>query len=379
MNRDKNIRNVAILAGTTRDWNRNLIRGILAYSNRHTPWNIWTRPNNGLFHALPEGWSGQGLIARISTPELADKIIESGLPVVNIGKVLVPGFPAPTLRSDDTISARMAVEHFAERNLTNLIVIGPLDRPSPAAYMRAFQTEATSQGYPCEIHSAHDLINGSPELKIWLKKIPKPSGILTMGHILGKRLLEYCRQEEISVPYDVAVLSSNYDALMCNTCYPALSGIICPTEQIGYKAAELLEQMMNGEAVSYDTIHFPPLGIENRMSSDTLAVDDPPLVKVIESIRKRAFEPIALKDILNEVPMARRTLDYKFKKTLGHSPAEEIRKLRINKARKMLAQTDLPMQFIAEACGYANYNYLTQVFKQNTGMTPSEYRKQFHR
>ncbi|QBG47012.1 AraC family transcriptional regulator [Verrucomicrobia bacterium S94] len=68
--------------------------------------------------------------------------------------------------------------------------------------------------------------------------------------------------------------------------------------------------------------------------------------------------------------MARSSLEHKFKKVFGRTPAEEIRRLRINKARKLLSETDMSMQEIAEACGYSSYNYLSLSFKQITGMPP---------
>jgi LacI family transcriptional regulator len=77
--------------------------------------------------------------------------------------------------------------------------------------------------------------------------------------------------------------------------------------------------------------------------------------------------------------MARRVLERKFMQYLGRSPSQELRRLRINQARKLLSQTDLAMQEIAEACGYATYSYLGTVFKKETGVSPGDYRKQSRR
>lgn len=378
MNQSGDIKQVAVLVGTSRDWGRHLVRGILAYSEKITPWNIWIHPNGGKFNALPENWTGEGIIASVKTQELADVLNRSGLPIVNVGDTPVAGFSAPCVRTDDVVSVQMAAEHFTNRGFFNLAVVGPRHRPTPKAYADAFKQHLAEAGLPCELFATTSPLPDPQKFIPWLKSLPKPVGILAMGHNAGRAVVESCRAAGISVPHDVAILSSGYDELMCDTCFPALSGIVSPTEQIGYKAAELLVKMMQGEKVPNETFYVPPLRIEERLSTETLAVADPRMAQVIAYIRKHAFESIALKDVLQAVPMARRTLDHKFHKIFGHSPVEEIRRLRINKARTLLAQTDLPMQFVAESCGYATYNYLTHVFKQSTGQTPSEYRKKFN-
>ncbi|NQY32805.1 MAG: helix-turn-helix transcriptional regulator, partial [Coraliomargarita sp.] len=48
----------------------------------------------------------------------------------------------------------------------------------------------------------------------------------------------------------------------------------------------------------------------------------------------------------------------------------------IQRARQLLAETNLSMQEIAEACGYTSYTYLGNVFKKETGISPGRYRKQ---
>ena len=122
---------------------------------------------------------------------------------------------------------------------------------------------------------------------------------------------------------------------------------------------------------------LPPVGVEERMSTDTVAVADPQLAEVVNYLQEHAFEPITVDDILKKIPMARRNLERRFRHYFGRTILEEIRRLRIDKARKLLAETDMQMQEIAEACGYATYNYLTHTFKRVTGTSPSEYRKQW--
>ena len=370
---------VAILVSTRNNWGREIVKGILAYANEVGPWHIWIKPGApDTLEGFPKGWRGDGAIARVASSDLADALNKTGLPVVNVADSPVEGFSAPCVRTDDRISTRMAAEHFIDRGFRNLAFVGPRHMPNPVWYAKAFQEALSEHDLPCRVFPTkkHELDMDAP-LTSWLVSLPKPVGILTWGHDHGRVVVDCCMEAGISVPHDIAILCGSYDDLLSHACFPALSGILNPTIQIGYKAAARLHAMLLGEKVPHDTLYLPPLGITERLSTDTLAVEDPKLAKVVGFLREHAFESITMKDVLHAVPMARRSLERHFQQVFGRSPLDEIRRLRINKARKLLAETDLPMQDIAEACGFATYNYLTHVFKQTTNVTPRDYRKQF--
>jgi two-component system response regulator YesN len=64
-----------------------------------------------------------------------------------------------------------------------------------------------------------------------------------------------------------------------------------------------------------------------------------------------------------------------FKKQTGESFSGYLTKLRTDKAKMLLTNTDMKIAEIAEAVGYADSNYFATAFKQSTAHTPSEYRK----
>ncbi|MCM1143153.1 MAG: response regulator [Blautia sp.] len=65
-----------------------------------------------------------------------------------------------------------------------------------------------------------------------------------------------------------------------------------------------------------------------------------------------------------------------FKKELGISFKNYLIQKRIEVAKNLLANTDLPINIIADNVGYGNYSYFTRIFKKVTGITPIEYRNQ---
>lgn len=379
MTSSQHIPQIAILISTSISWGRQIIRGILSYAQEAGPWHIWIKPNiPNSFDALPRNWKGDGIIARVDDPSLAKDISASGLPVVNVADVSIEGFSAPCIRTDDRIGTEMAAEYFISGGFRNIAYVGSEHNPNPVWYGKTFKEILAKQNISCPDFCLH---RNTPEnlkkLTQWLRALPKPAGILVWGHGNGRTVINCCMEAGISVPHDIAVLCGSYDDLLSHACFPTLSGIISPTDQIGYKAAQLMDKMLHGKKPPHETTYIPPPGIMHRLSTDTLAIDDPKLVQVVKFIREHAYESITMKDILHAVPMAQRSLERRFHQVFGRSPSEEIRRLRIDKARQLLAETDFPMQQIAEACGFATYNYLTHVFKQETGMAPRDYRKQF--
>jgi LacI family transcriptional regulator len=94
----------------------------------------------------------------------------------------------------------------------------------------------------------------------------------------------------------------------------------------------------------------------------------------VQFIRAHACEGINVADVMKSVRLSRRVLEQRFRKLLGRSPHEEILHLRLGRVRQLLTETDLPLYVIAERAGFEHVEYLSVVFKRETGMTPRAFR-----
>jgi len=54
---------------------------------------------------------------------------------------------------------------------------------------------------------------------------------------------------------------------------------------------------------------------------------------------------------------------------------QEIRRIQVNRAKELLAQSDLALQQVAELSGFKGAPYLSVVFKRETGQTPGQFRQ----
>ncbi|MDZ8119293.1 AraC family transcriptional regulator [Pontiella agarivorans] len=374
----KKIWQVGLLIIANSAWGRDTIEGVMSYEREVGPWQLRMKPGLPLnIDAVNEGVACDGYIAQVCTQELAEQLVATGKPVINIADSKVEGFSAPNLRTDDRIGVQLAVDHYIQRGFRNMAFVGPTIYANAIEYADHFENVLKERGLTACPKFEYDGTDRELFIPLtkWLHALPKPIGIVSWGHGYARSIVDACMLADIPVPHDVAILAANNDDFLCNACYPSLSGVLSPMKQVGYHAAKLLDRMMNGETVPNDILFFPPVGVKERLSTDTLAVEDDRLRKVIGFMKEHAYESITINDVLKAVPMARSSLEHQFKKTFGRTPAEEIRRLRINRARKLLAETDLSMQEIAEACGLSSYNYLSFAFRKATGMSPRDYRK----
>jgi LacI family transcriptional regulator len=192
----------------------------------------------------------------------------------------------------------------------------------------------------------------------------------------GQQVLDACRAGEVAVPDDVAVVGVDNEEVLCDLSDPPLSSVLPNAERIGYEAAALLDQMMDGKKVQAKPAFIEPIGVVTRRSTDVLAIEDRPIAVAARFIREHACEGIDVSDVLRAVSMSRSALDRHFIKIMGRSPKDEILRVRLNRAKQLLAETDFPQALIAEKIGFEHIEYLSRIFKKRIGITPSEFRSQ---
>ena len=131
---------------------------------------------------------------------------------------------------------------------------------------------------------------------------------------------------------------------------------------------------MAGEPAPEETILIPPKGIQMRQSSDVVAIADKDVVAALRYIRDCACDGITAQDVAGHVSLSRATLDRRFQDLVGHSPKKEIDRIRINRAKQLLIETEYKVSVIGSMAGYTMAPQFVTAFRRMTGVTPGEYR-----
>ena len=219
------------------------------------------------------------------------------------------------------------------------------------------------------------------ELAAWLASLPKPVGIMTCDDVRARHVLEACRSLGLRVPHDVAVIGVDDDEFVCELSDPPLSSVAQAARKIGHEAARLLDLLMRpertqehgGRPVPARSV-VPPIGVVARRSTDTLAVEDPAVARVIRTIRERAFGPLAIADLVAESGLSRWQVEERFRQLVGRSIRDDILEVRLAEARRLVTTTDLPLKTIAPRAGFRSIAYMTTVFRRHFGTTPAALR-----
>lgn len=192
--------------------------------------------------------------------------------------------------------------------------------------------------------------------------------------IQAQRLLDACRDADVAVPEEAAVLGVDDDRLLCDLCSPPLSSVVPNAKLTGYTAAQVLDRMMRGETAAAQGHLIPPLGIKVRQSTDVLAIDDADVAAAVRFIREHAFEHINAATVLRNIPLSRRVLESRFRNALGRTPHEELTRVRIERVKQLLGETDLTLEAIAMRTGFRHVEYLSVAFKREVGIRPGQFR-----
>lgn len=94
----------------------------------------------------------------------------------------------------------------------------------------------------------------------------------------------------------------------------------------------------------------------------------------MQFICEHAGEPVTVSDVAEYVLVSQRTLHRKFAQVLGRTPAAEIRRARVDLAKRLLLTTELPFLRVAMDAGFVSQAQMCRYIKTDTGLTPTQLR-----
>ncbi|MSU73493.1 MAG: DNA-binding transcriptional regulator [Opitutus sp.] len=373
---------VALLVETTRTYTRELLAGVRRYVAAHGPWSCFIE-----LRALESGpppwlknWDGDGIITRTFTQEMADVIAATGLPAVELRATFLKS-AFPFVGMDNRLIGQMVAEHFFDRGYQSFAVYSLHTERFFVERVQNFVAAVQARGGACSIlpepvsDRAADWEKGQARLISWLTSLPKPVGIFAANDQLGVRVLDACQRAGIAVPEDVAVVGAENEETLCAFVNPPLTSVRFDGAAVGFAAAELLARMMCGGAPPKGETLFPPKGIVVRGSSDEFVITDRLVAHAARVIRENATTGLNVDDLCRKLNASRSTLDRRMRAALGRTPKEEILHVRFREVERLLRETDLTIEAIAEQTGFAYSHYLQAAFKQVHGLTPGEFRR----
>ncbi len=387
----KKIPTIGLLIESSRESGRALICGIARCAHHYGPWSFYWEPG-GLEKAWPElkALNVDGIILR--DVDKLEEVAELKIPAVVIGhsKAEIPDLV--NVVTDSAAIGQIGAEHLLSCGFKHFAYCGygggiPSFSTSELftwsdLRRESFEKRIRRAGFDVD---AYTTLSAATEawqeerhkMAGWLQSLPKPIGLMACNDDCGRQVIEACKLTGLSVPDEVGILGADNDEVVCGLSEPSMSSVAINFERAGYETALVLHRILRGKPRTPSKIIVSATHVVARRSTDFMAVFDPQVRKSLQFVRDHIRENIMVMDISRAAGMSRRALEIKFRREIGCSIHEYVRRLRTDKIVRLLVETDLPVGQIAESLGFADIQHFARYFRTNKEISPLAYRRAF--
>lgn len=330
-----------------------------------------------------------GVIARASA-KLADCCRRHGLPLINVWFNSPVQHDLPGVFPDMAAVGRLQAEHLVSRGLRRFAVLTCEDDAQKLA-AQSFRATIASAGGECvgeklPLDPSRTFAawqRTEQRIEAWMEHWQLPIGVSIASEEAGRMVIQICRRRGWRVPGDVAIIAGTNEEVLCDHPRPSLTSVEIGYERIGYEAARLLDERMQSpgkrrgsQSQSPHHLLLPPLGLVVRESTDFYAVDDEVVTQALRYIAANSHRDINVDDVARAVHLHPRRLQRRFRQVVDWPIADEIRRVRIERAKRELTNTDLSLSEIARSAGFGDRMRMCATFLRELGVTPRAYREQ---
>lgn len=345
---------------------------------REAHWHLTS--SNRLTHNL-EGWTGDGALVTLrddSTVRYVRSLVRKGIPVVDLTAAR-SDIKLPRVSSDNAEIGRVAARHLIDRCFTRAAWFstgwGYQHEERFKGFSSLFETPVFRWAWA--LNEQRTAADDWKALTRWLerelKRVTLPIGVMCFDDEDASRMEAVALGMGLSVPDDVAIIGAGNDVLLCESQMVGISSVRNNLERNGYAGAALLKRLIEGARKPIRPILIQPQGVEARTSTDALAVTSPLARRAKAIYLKTLANPPSTVQLAEMLGVSRATLDRAIMSDLGLSPAQLLMRLRIDQAKRMLAEGDLSISEISYTLGFCTPAHFSNIFRKATGLPPSKY------
>ena len=381
---------IILLTDFGEEYGMSLLKGVTKYAQKHGPWAFcrmppYYRETKGLEGILRWAWEwkANGIVGQFYNNSEPQKLMGAGIAVV-AQDFKERHTTIPNITGNYFETGKMGAEYFLKKGFENFAFYGFKNIVWSRERGLGFEERVKKDGYFVHYFEqktrtkTRELWYYKPSaLSQWLVSLPKPIALMTCDDNQGIHVTEACRLANLKIPEDVAVLGVDNDEILCNLSDPPLSSISLDTVKGGYEAGRLLHTMIESSNEDFYDIVVEPTQVVTRNSTDIYATKDEYIGMALKFIHNNMDKNLKVQDVLQQVPLSRRSLEKRFHIVTGYPVYEYIFNLRIEKFTNKLLETDLSIFEIAVDLGLNDSKNIARQFRQVKGCTPVEYRKKY--
>ena len=324
-----------------------------------------------------------GVIARASK-SLAQRCSQLEVPLVNVWSSSPLRDKLPGVYPDYRASGQLRAEHLLARGLRNFAALGARRDSADYLEVQCFVETIRSKGYECDVAWMSRMFSDTLPLwrsfneliANWMDHWELPIGTFVGADSVGRIVVQKCKERGWRVPEDVVMIAGRNEETLCESPRPSITSMEIGFERVGNEAAKLLHRLMDGERLLENSVLLPPQGLVVRESTDFHVTEDEVIAAALSFIAANSHRRIGQDDVARAMSVETRTLQNRFRKVLDQSIGATIRRVRLERAKRELVQSNRSIKNIAQDVGLGSAMRMYDLFKRELGMTPSQFRKQ---
>lgn len=346
------------------------LRGIVDYAREHG-WQL-EMPQMFSLRSHIRNWRGDGYLT--DTGSGVEPLHDAGVRVVGLSldpvlKRFADGIVAP----DNLRIGVVAAEYFLRRGHRYFAVCADCYGRD-----RAFEERISQEGFRAVRLSMPRCFRSPRTLDLLARKLarlPLPCAVFCNNDWEATAVFNAAALARRKVPEEIALIGVGNEELLCTATEPRLSSVETRLYERGFRAARLLDQMMEqGPPREQERILVPPGGVIERGSSNFFAVSDIRLRRLLNQLERNIARPVRISELARRWHLSESTFYRQCVSALGVSPKRLLVELRLGLACSRLLDSDDTIAVIAEECGFPSSGALFEQFRQCYCCTPAEWR-----
>lgn len=308
-----------------------------------------------------------GAVVAVSSERIQAEWKSQSATVVNFSNSM-PESGFPSVLNDDRATGRMAAEYLHGKGYRNFVFL--YDNPAQYAFDRGrgFREWLDGAGFPVTV------IQSANRFREAIPGLAKPTALYASEDDPGLQAISLGSQAGLSIPDDLAVLGTNNDPVSCLMGKPPLSSIVIDTVGIGYRAAQLLDELLQEHPPPKEPLRLAPRRVLERRSTSAVGFENVVIGRVASLMIDNLADPLTMEQIALRVGMSVKTIERLFRRELDTTPRQFLQQQRFEYAERLLKHTEASIAEVAERCGYAEYTKFSRAFRRHTGVSPGQWR-----
>ena len=356
----------------------------MRYSKENGPWQFYRPSPVFLFRENPEEWAirwakewkADAIIGRWDESKL-EMLKDIDIPIVlqnnkSRSRVL------SNLTGDYFATGQMAAKYFIKKCFANFAFFGLRGIVWSEERCKGYENKVRECNGTFYSYFVNDHVDDTGDIARWLRSLPKPIALFCCDDSHALLITEICKINNVDVPDQVAVLGVDDDELLCSISDPPISSIRMDVENGGYLTCQLLHESMRINSNAPFNVSIKPLAISERASTMKYDISDKHVLDIVTYIDEHYSEDIRMEHLLKRVPMSRRSIEIRFKKSMhGCTIYQYLLQVRVNRMAEMLVSTDMVFSDIVYHVGFRDIANVSRIFRRYKGCSPTEYRDCF--